>query len=86
MFTRDAMLQSDWYRERLKSQQTHEAALYEKHVASLERFLQRDSHREVAQALDIEGRLATTRAHLNRVRAETYLDELIGTIGRQPVR
>jgi len=85
MFTRESMLESDWYRERLESQQAHDKAQWTAHVDYLEAFLSKKSHFRVAQRLDIEARLTAAREHLARVGSDHYTDQLIGTIGRQPV-
>ena len=39
MFTRESLIRSDWYRERLRAQQTHDVALWTKHCQALERFV-----------------------------------------------
>ena len=36
LFTREAMLASDWYRERLAVKQERDVALWKRHVAALE--------------------------------------------------
>ena len=37
MFTRESLLASDWYAERLRTKQTRDVALWQRHVAALER-------------------------------------------------
>ena len=39
MFTRDALLQSDWYRQRLEAQQQHDIALWTRHSNALDKFV-----------------------------------------------
>ncbi|MGB0745261.1 MAG: hypothetical protein ACPGSB_12120, partial [Opitutales bacterium] len=85
LFSREAMLESDWYKERLTSQQEYDIAAWKKHVAYLDNFLQRESHASVAQRLGVEQRLTAAKAELERVSQPTYLEELVGTIGRQPI-
>ena len=85
LFTRETMLSSDWYAERLESQQTHDIALWKKHVAYLEKFLQRKTHATVAKRLKIESRLTAARETLDRVSSKSYAETLVGTIGRQPI-
>lgn len=85
LFTRESMLASDWYAERLRSQQTHDTALWTRHVAYLESFLERKTHASVAKRLNIEGRLTAARETLERVRSKSYTETLVGTIGRQPI-
>ncbi len=85
LFTREALLASDWYRERLAIKQERDVALWQRHVRSLSEFLARAGHREEAERLGIAGRLEHARAELERVSAFNYPDTLVGTIGADPV-
>lgn len=85
LFTREAMLKSDWYQERLASQQDSDKAMWTKHVEYLTSFLKKSTHTGVAKRLDIESRLATAKEQLEIVSAKAYTDALVGTIGRQPL-
>jgi len=71
LFARDAMLQSDWYRERLTVKQQRDIALWTRHVAAVE-------------AAGLDDRLKQAQAQLARVREPAYLLELEGTIGADP--
>jgi len=85
LFTREALLASDWYRERLETWQSNERALWARHVASLEDF--QDRHPEVGARprLDLAGRLRRASAHLERVSRPEYVDEIVGTLGTNPL-
>jgi hypothetical protein len=85
LFTREALLASDWYRERLAMKQQRDVALWGRHVRSLTEFLARAGHREEAKRLGIAGRLEHARAELDRVSAPAYLTALVGTIGADPI-
>ena len=80
MFTRDALLGSDWYAERLRVKQERDIALWRRHVASLEAFRCAAG----AEQIDVEGRLTLAREQLARVSADAYRGELEGTIGADP--
>jgi hypothetical protein len=86
MFTREHLLASDWYRERLETKQQRDAALWSRHVAHLESFRSRPGYGEVARQLDVAGRLERARQELRRVKSPEYLNQLVGTIGADPVR
>jgi hypothetical protein len=86
MFTREHLLASDWYRERLRTKQQRDVALWTRHVEYLQRFLERTGHREVATELDVAGRLERARRELDRVSADDYAAQLVGTIGADPMR
>jgi hypothetical protein len=79
------MLASDWYAARLQSQQTHDIALWKKHVEYLQNFLQRETHTGVAKRLNIESRLTAAKEKLESVRSAKYTETLVGTLGRQPI-
>jgi hypothetical protein len=85
MFSREALLSSDWYHERLAIKQQRDIALWERHVRSLREFLASPGHREEARRLGIPARLERARAELDRVTAPGYVTALVGTIGADPV-
>jgi hypothetical protein len=85
MFTREALLASDWYQERLSIKQHRDVALWERHVRSLVDFLASPGHRDEAQRLGIPRRLEHARAELDRLRSPEYVRSLVGTIGADPV-
>ena len=61
LFTREALLASDWYHERLTAKQQRDIALWERHVRSLSEFLARTGHRDEANRLGIPARLEHAR-------------------------
>ena len=78
LFTREALLASDWYLERLAIKQKRDVALWERHVRSLTEFLSRAGHREEAERLGIAGRLdhAQRRAGARERRLSTAVRSL----------
>lgn len=80
MFTREYLLRSDWYRERLETKQSRDVALWSRHVTALE------SVDSTVEGMNLEERRETARAKLARVSAREYLGELVGTIGADPLR
>jgi hypothetical protein len=85
MFTREALLASDWYHERLEVKQARDIELWQRHVAYLEAYVARASHQELAARFGIPGRLNAARAKLEQVRGADYLDSLRGTLGADPL-
>ena len=69
LFTREALLASEWYRERLRVKQDRDVALWTRHLSALE-----------SAGLALE----EARLQLARVSAPAYLRELEGTIGADP--
>jgi hypothetical protein len=84
LFTREALLASDWYRERLRTKQERDIALWRRHVSSLEVFRSTSRSMAASRTLDVESLLRTAREQLARVGAPAYLGELTGTIGADP--
>ena len=81
LFTRESLLASDWYRERLETKQSRDIALWTRHLRALDEFAAGSG---ASDGLDIECRLAESRKQLARVSAPSYLRELVGTIGADP--
>ena len=84
LFTREALLASDWYRARLEAQRTMDLHLLEKQIIYLEKFLMRANYSDVATRLDIRGRLIRLVEAARMLRAPTSLAQLTGTLGVEP--
>ena len=84
LFTRESLLASEWYRERLVTKQRRDIALWERHRDYLEAYLSERANTEPSEIEAIvsrQQRVATELAHVSR---PEYLDELVGTIGAEP--
>ena len=81
LFTREYLLASDWYRDRLRMQQSLDAALWMRHRDAIERFA---AGGLPAAHIDLQGRLAVALKHLRYVKSDAYPRELVGTIGADP--
>lgn len=85
LFTREAMMTSDWYALWLQAKQTVDQALWRRHTEYLDKFLKRASHADEAQWLGIAGRLMDARQRLAEVDAANYWQTLSGTLGAEPI-
>jgi hypothetical protein len=85
LFTREHLLASDWYRERLRTKQRRDVVLWQRHVRTLEAFQTDPRHADKAAALDIAGRRRHAEAELARVSGPAYVDSLVGTLGADPL-
>lgn len=83
LFTRDSLLASDWYADRLKAKQEADIKLWRRHVGHLEIFLGKPNYSDEAARLNIQDRLKQARAELARVSGEDYQATLMGTLGVQ---
>jgi hypothetical protein len=86
MFTRDYLLASNWYAQRLAVRQQREVALYQRHVQHLRGFLTRPGYADVVENLSIEERLQGAEKRLKQVQDTAYLDSLVGTLGADPLK
>ena len=85
LFTKEHLLESDWYAARLKAKQSFDRQLWERHTKNLEKFLKRSSHALEAERLGIADRLESAKRHSARVNSPEYLEQLRGTIGVEPI-
>lgn len=81
MFTREALLKSNWYRARLAKKQTREVALWKSHVAYLESFMSRPGYEKEAERLEIAAKLEEAKKEVEVVSSPEYLESLVGTLG-----
>jgi len=83
LFTREAMLESDWYQMRLEVKRERDEQRAKKTVAYLESFA---ANNRVGEEMALDRRLSTARAELARVQRDDYMEWLRGTIGADPLR
>jgi hypothetical protein len=86
MFTRESMLASDWYRERLETKQARDRQLWRRHLEYVDRFRAEMQGSAGALELRLDRRARYAQEQLKRVSAPEYLDELRGTLGADPLR
>ncbi len=86
MFTRDYLMASDWYKERLEIRQQRDIDLWWRHIGNLEQFLALPGYEDEAARLQIDKRLEFARQKLQQVQQPEYLDTLAGTIGADPLQ
>jgi len=85
LFTRENLLVSPWYKQRLEAKQKIETSLWKRHVTYLEAYLDRPSYADTVTRLDLSGCLAHARNKLQEVQSSAYRDRLDGTLGVQPL-
>lgn len=84
MFTKQQLLHSNWYRQRLAAKHRADVELWKRHIQYLDAFLAKPTYREESQRLDLTARRKLAAAELQRVISGSYLDSLVGTIGTDP--
>jgi hypothetical protein len=85
MFTREHLLESDWYKERLEIKQSRDIALWNHHVGNLQRFIYDADYADEADRLGIADRIEAARQRLMYIQSPEYLKMLVGTIGADPL-
>ena len=86
MFTRDYLLQSDWYRERLVKKQTIDIAFWRQNINYLEAYMEVPHNAEWIRELQLKSRLEFCQRQLQCVSEPMFLEELVGTVGTDPLR
>lgn len=85
LFSRDYVIGSDWYADRLKRFQQNREAQVKSSIEYIETFLDSERHRDEAARLGIPARLEAAKKKLKEVQSEKYLKMLVGTIGLDPL-
>ncbi|MEO8496905.1 MAG: hypothetical protein ABI614_17680, partial [Planctomycetota bacterium] len=83
MFTRDYLLSSDWYRERLITKQERDIALWIRHAKYLETYAAIPGNEDVTIRLGLEARQRYVQAALLATQSGNYIKSLVGTLGAQ---
>ncbi|MFT8394620.1 hypothetical protein [Propionibacterium sp.] len=83
LFTREAVLTSDWYAARLDSKQAEDVRQTEEGIARLKEYIERPGDEGVSSRLDLQQRLADLESALETQKSDAYRQSLVGTVGRQ---
>jgi len=82
LFSKESLLASDWYKQRLTIKQQRDMALYRRHVDYLTQFLSEANTRcEPEGIARCEALLAEARSKLEEVGSPAYLENLWGSLG-----
>ncbi len=81
MFTRDNLLQSDWYQERLHIKHQRDTKLWLQHRENLNSLMQSLDKDEFDRRLQLAERISETDCMIERVTSKDYLERLHGTLG-----
>ena len=85
MFTRERVLNSEWYRERLETKQTRDRQLWHRHLEYVDRFRAEVGDSDSVAELHLGQRANYAQEQLKHVTAPEYVDELIGSLGADPL-
>lgn len=85
LFTREALLASAWYSERLDAKQRVDVGLWRRHVSYLEVYLDRPSYADTVARLSLATKFKNAKEKFNVVSSSEYRTSLRGTLGVQPL-
>ncbi|NPA35760.1 MAG: hypothetical protein GXO47_02815 [Chlorobi bacterium] len=84
-FDRDYVINSSWYKERLKLKQQKDIEFYKQRIKYLEDFKVKPENAVLLNEMKIDDRLKKAKKLLEHVMSDKYIDELTGTIGLDPL-
>ena len=82
MFTRDYLLESDWYAERLRNKHINDINLWQSHQKYISEFLQKAANLSESKRNMIKEILQKTNDELKYVKSQEYYDKLVGSLGK----
>ncbi|MBN1768699.1 MAG: hypothetical protein JXR50_05035 [Prolixibacteraceae bacterium] len=85
MFTRQSVLQSDWYKKRIAHKQHIDIAYWENSIAYLQETIRKPNYKEAAERMNLNFELDKAKKKLKEVQSEKYLESLFGTLGADPM-
>lgn len=84
-FTRDYVLNSEWYLKRLQLKQEKDIAFYNYQINYLNDFISNPNNSELVKKMNINERLNTVKEKFEKFSSDDYVDMLVGTIGVDPL-
>lgn len=85
LFTRESLLESDWYKQRLAEKKNRDIAHWQGFESRLVDFVSDETEKDVAKELNLQSRLAYVRDQLSITQHADYEETLIGTLGVDPM-
>ena len=85
MFTREAVLASHWYAQRLDAKQSAASARANAGLAAIEKFVSTAGNEEPTARLDMPARVEAARVEAQHLASPEYRDQLVGTVGSTPL-
>ncbi|WP_299064510.1 hypothetical protein [uncultured Polaribacter sp.] len=84
-FDREAVINSNWYKERLELKQQKDIAFYKKQIQYLASFISDTKNNTLVLEMNIANRLDKVKEQYKTVKSNDYLESLKGTIGLDPL-
>ncbi len=84
-FESDYIINSDWYKDRLKLKQTKDIRFYDSQISYLETFIENPNNADLVSEMKIKDRLKSVKKLYSEAKSDVYLNSLVGTIGADPL-
>jgi hypothetical protein len=81
LFSREYVINSDWYKARLLSKQEKDIELWANHLEYVNHFSQQEMNQSIVEQLDLKHSIKYAEEKLREVKSADYLHKLEGTIG-----
>ncbi|MGB7344134.1 MAG: hypothetical protein WBD20_07965 [Pirellulaceae bacterium] len=86
LFSREALLESDWYKRRLSEKKQRDIDHWKAFADRIEQKIKDDDARGAVSDLNLKQRLEYAQQNLANAQSPNYEQELIGTLGADPMR
>lgn len=84
-FERDFVIQTNWYKDRLKLKQIKDSHYLKNQIKYINDFLNQPNNTELAKEMKLSSRVNKAKIRLDYVESEKYIEDLTGTIGADPL-
>ncbi len=84
-FTRQAVLDADWYGARLDAKQAAASSRADAGLAAIQLFVSSPGNEEPTARLDMPARVAAAQAESERFASASFRERLVGTVGSTPL-
>ena len=81
LFTRDYLLQSDWYQKRLRNKQARDAALWRMNHDYLKQKIEETLESEDGKRAYLQVHIMNAEEMIETISSDEYLERLTGTLG-----
>ena len=85
LFSRESVLASDWYAERLDAKQAAASARADAGLAAIEKFVSTPGNEEPTARLGMPARVEAARDEAQRLAGREFREQLVGTAGSTPL-
>lgn len=85
LFNREYVINSEWYKERLFRKQQIDTATTINFITYIKEYMAKPSNKEVVEKLGLKQRLSLAEKKLAYFKSFKYVEDLIGTIGADPL-